>query len=436
MPLNTFETQVLKQVSTQIFEEASRGLGNMLSINMMLGDIDPVENGQFNDIPDLFEGEQPLLVTVKFKSGLSQPLQLLLKAQQAKLLADFMLGGNGVPNTLPITDMQLSAVTEAFTQMFQGAFFRKKSLFRTKVEVATVTTHHYDDLETEALLNHLHHGTIFSLHGQWNIVDQDSKDAIDFVGLVSETWVQQLASLYAVNDELLTQTKQTTDATNTGGVEIVGVKAPSTQEAIQEASSVLQPQMAMVQGQATATEAGLNHTPQAGYASHTGVMGGMASPQGGGFPPPPPPQYAQGGYTVQGVAYPPPVAGYTMPPPPASMGPNALHHGQNVTAQPVQFGNFDANAPAISGVEHQNLQLLMDIQLNLHVELGRSRLSIKEVLELTRGSVIELDRLAGEPVDLYANGKLIAKGEVVVIEDNFGLRVTTIIAPSERVKGL
>jgi flagellar motor switch protein FliN len=66
--------------------------------------------------------------------------------------------------------------------------------------------------------------------------------------------------------------------------------------------------------------------------------------------------------------------------------------------------------------------------------LGRTTMNIKEILELGRGTVLELDRLAGEPVDLFANGKLIARGEVVVIEDNFGLRVTNIVSLQERLK--
>lgn len=106
-----------------------------------------------------------------------------------------------------------------------------------------------------------------------------------------------------------------------------------------------------------------------------------------------------------------------------------------VTVRPVQFSSFD-NQPAVFGEENKNLELVMDITLSLTVELGRTELSIKDVLELTRGSVIELDRVAGEPVDLMANGKLIAKGEVVVIEDNFGLRITSIVSPAERLRGL
>ncbi|HEY9745972.1 MAG TPA: flagellar motor switch phosphatase FliY [Oculatellaceae cyanobacterium] len=111
------------------------------------------------------------------------------------------------------------------------------------------------------------------------------------------------------------------------------------------------------------------------------------------------------------------------------------HNIDPVTVRPVQFSAFD-NQPSVFGEENKNLELVMDITLNLTVELGRTELSIKEVLELTRGSVIELDRVAGEPVDLMANGKLIAKGEVVVIEDNFGLRITSIVSPAERLRGL
>ncbi len=105
-----------------------------------------------------------------------------------------------------------------------------------------------------------------------------------------------------------------------------------------------------------------------------------------------------------------------------------------VTVQPVRFSSFD-NAPQITS-DGKNLDLLMDIKLKLTVELGRTEMPIKKVLELAKGSVIELDKIAGEPVELYANGKLIANGEVVVIEDNFGLRITNILSPDHRLKNL
>ena len=108
---------------------------------------------------------------------------------------------------------------------------------------------------------------------------------------------------------------------------------------------------------------------------------------------------------------------------------------ETVTVQPVRFASFD-DAQNASREANKNLDNLLDIKLQLTVELGRTTLPIKKVLELTRGSIIELDKIAGEPVDLFANGKLIAHGEVVVIEDNFGLRITSMTEPENRLNAL
>lgn len=108
---------------------------------------------------------------------------------------------------------------------------------------------------------------------------------------------------------------------------------------------------------------------------------------------------------------------------------------QPITVQPVQFPSFD-NHLGMKLEGNRNFDLLLDIKLKLTVELGRTELPIKKILELTRGSIIELDKIAGEPVELYASGKMIAKGEVVVIEDNFGLRIISIVSPDDRIKNL
>ena len=104
-----------------------------------------------------------------------------------------------------------------------------------------------------------------------------------------------------------------------------------------------------------------------------------------------------------------------------------------VTIQPVKFAAFD-DSQKVVGDASKNMDNLLDINLRLTVELGRTTLSVRKVLELTRGSIVELEKIAGEPVELFANGKLVAFGEVVVIEDNFGLRITSIAAPEERLK--
>ena len=98
------------------------------------------------------------------------------------------------------------------------------------------------------------------------------------------------------------------------------------------------------------------------------------------------------------------------------------------------FANFPV-APDETPLS-RGLELIMDIPLDVTVELGRVRMLIRDVLDLASGSIIELDRVAGEPVDLLVNGRLVAKGEVVVIEDNFGIRLTEIVSPADRVAGL
>jgi len=83
-----------------------------------------------------------------------------------------------------------------------------------------------------------------------------------------------------------------------------------------------------------------------------------------------------------------------------------------------------------------NLDVVLDIPVNISMEIGRAKISIRNLLQLNQGSVVELDRLAGEPMDVLVNGTLIARGEVVVVNEKFGIRLTDIISPAERVKKL
>jgi len=113
------------------------------------------------------------------------------------------------------------------------------------------------------------------------------------------------------------------------------------------------------------------------------------------------------------------------------------------SAQSMDTGGVSSSSPfsnmLVTGPEAmmpRGMDLILDIPLEVTVELGRVRMLIKDVLELGSGSIVELDRVAGEPVDLLVNGRLIAKGEVVVIEDNFGIRVTEIVSPADRLAGL
>ena len=113
---------------------------------------------------------------------------------------------------------------------------------------------------------------------------------------------------------------------------------------------------------------------------------------------------------------------------PQMMGMNPQMMGmpqQTVNVQPAQFQNFSSNVNAMPSQE--NIGLIMDVPLEVTVELGRTTKSIADILDFAPGTIIELDRIAGEPIDVLVNGKFVAKGEVVVIEESFGIRVTEII---------
>jgi flagellar motor switch protein FliN len=102
---------------------------------------------------------------------------------------------------------------------------------------------------------------------------------------------------------------------------------------------------------------------------------------------------------------------------------------------PAQFANFAAGAAGAAGAGN-DIGMILDIPVQLTVELGRTRIPIKNILQLAQGSVVELETMAGEPMDVLVNGYLIAQGEVVVVNDKFGIRLTDIVTPSERVKRL
>ena len=102
-------------------------------------------------------------------------------------------------------------------------------------------------------------------------------------------------------------------------------------------------------------------------------------------------------------------------------------------AQPAQFEQFAGGADKVAA---QGFDMIMDIPVSLTVELGRTKISIRNLLQLAHGSVVELDGLAGEPMDVLINGTLIAQGEVVVVNEKFGIRLTDIITPQERMRKL
>ncbi len=165
-----------------------------------------------------------------------------------------------------------------------------------------------------------------------------------------------------------------------------------------------------------------NMMPNMGMGGAAGGMG-MNAGMGGGMP-----NMGMGGMGMPNMN----MGGMGMGMQPTmNMGANL---GMNVpNVQSLQFPNLQTN---ISGAEQGNIGLIMDVFMEMTVELGRTKKSIKDILGMGEGTIIELDKLAGEPVDILVNHKPIAKGEVVVIDENFGVRVTEIISPMERVNDI
>jgi flagellar motor switch protein FliN/FliY len=110
--------------------------------------------------------------------------------------------------------------------------------------------------------------------------------------------------------------------------------------------------------------------------------------------------------------------------------------GQKVWANLVEFGDMDDSKLHGEGVKSEKLSFLRDLYLSVYIELGRTQMQIRDILELERGYVIELDKLASEPVDIFVNNKKIAEGEVVVIDKHFGIRITNLLEVEKNIKGM
>ena len=112
-----------------------------------------------------------------------------------------------------------------------------------------------------------------------------------------------------------------------------------------------------------------------------------------------------------------------------------LTNGEPTMAEPTLFGDVHDEPPS-AAARDVNLEMILDVHVNLSMEVGHTRISIRNLMQLNQGSVVELDRAAGEPLDVFVNGTLVAHGEVVVVNDKFGIRLTDVISPAERIRKL
>ena len=301
-----------------------------------------------------------------------------------------MLGGDGLNPAEELNEIHLSAVQEAMNQMMGSAATSMSTIFNKKVDISPPSID---------LMNFSNN------EGTENIPDDDLLVKVSFrlkIGTLIDSNIMQLLPLNFSQN--LVKSLMNPDAEEP----VESVEEQPTPEPEQQIS----PQ-ASANGQTTSQE---QQVQQPMYQQPDSMQQAQQ------------PMYQQPMQQQQQQ----PMYQQPMQQQPMYQQPPVQQSQMNV--QQAQFVDFEqAN---LKQTEARNLNMLMDIPLQITVELGRTKRSVKEILELVSGSIIELDKLAGEPVDVLVNSRLIAKGEVVVIDENFGVRITDILSKEDRLNNL
>ena len=330
-----------------------------------------------------------LVVEVGYVIGINGNNILAIQASDASIIADLMMGGDGLNPQEELTDIHMSAVGEAMNQMMGTVATSLSTMFNKKIDISPPKVN-LIDLGAEDKITDL-------VNNDEPVVKTSFRMEVD--GLIDSEIMQILP---------LDVAKEMVSFLMGGGAEAEAQEAPAPEPAPAPVAPEPAP-VAAAPAPAPAASAPQPAAPQ--YAA-----------------PPQPPQYAAPTQQPQYTA--PPMGAQPVYAPPAYAN-NVVSSG--VPVQNAQFAPL-TNEPV--EVNAANISLIQDVPLQVTVELGRTKKSIREILEFSTGSIIELDKLAGEPVDIHVNGQLTAKGEVVVIDENFGVRITEIVSPMERVQSL
>lgn len=321
-----------------------------------------VEMCSWQDVLDAYE-RPCVFIQIKYTVGLNGTNILVLKEHDVKVITDLMMGGDGTNVEGELSELHLSAISEAMNQMMGSSSTSLSSMLGKTIDISPpesslVDLHSKDPGELSPFLEDRFVKISFRMQID-DLVDSTLMQLypLDFAKSVYETFMAQQMG---------------------GSAEPAPSPAPAPAPAMQPQGGMdmgMQPQMGM---------------PQGGY----GMPPQMGMPQGG--------------YGMQPQMGMP--MGYGMP---------------NVSIQPAQFQSFAPGQGEM--VSAESISLIRDVPLEVTVELGRTSKSISDILEFAPGTIIELDKIAGEPIDVLVNGKFVAKGEVVVIEESFGVRIMEII---------
>ena len=336
-----------------------------------------VEMCNWQDV--LNDYERPcVFIQIKYTVGLNGTNILVLKEHDVKVITDLMMGGDGTNVDGELSDLHLSAISEAMNQMMGSSSTSLSSMLGKTIDISPpeaslVDLHSKEPRELSPFLVDRFVKISFRMQID-DLVDSTLMQLypLDFAKSVYETFMaQQMGSIAAA---------EPTPAP--------APAAPAPTPAPAPDMGMQQPMGMPMGGMDMSMQQQMGMPPQ-GY----GMPQKMGMPMGYGMQP-------QMGMPM----------GYGMP---------------NVSIQPAQFQNFAPGQGEM--VSAESIGLIRDVPLEVTVELGRTSKSISDILEFAPGTIIELDKIAGEPIDVLVNGKFVAKGEVVVIEESFGVRIMEII---------
>ena len=360
--------------------------------------------------------EKPcVFIQIKYTKGLDGTNILVLKEHDVKVITDLMMGGDGTNTEGELGELHLSAISEAMNQMMGAAATSLSTLLQTVIDISPPESSLFDLTEVKdgKEISPFLGGTFVKISFRMQIDDLVDSTImqlypIDFARKLVETFINtQMANIDEVTEKKPEQPENDTTAQ---------IPAPGTDNQTQMNNTNLNGMNQMgnmgMNGMNQMGNMGMNDMNQMNNMGMNGMnkMGNMG----------------MNGMNQMGNM------GMNSMNQMGNMGMNSMNQmgmmgmpGQNVNVQPAQFQSFSNDNMGTTGQE--NIGLIKDVPLEVTVELGRTTKSISDILDFSPGTIIELDRIAGEPIDVLVNGKFVAKGEVVVIEESFGVRITEII---------
>ena len=360
--------------------------------------------------------EKPcVFIQIKYTKGLDGTNILVLKEHDVKVITDLMMGGDGTNTEGELGELHLSAISEAMNQMMGAAATSLSTLLQTVIDISPPESSLFDLTEVKdgKEISPFLGGTFVKISFRMQIDDLVDSTImqlypIDFARKLVETFINtQMANIDEVTEKKPEQPENDTTAQ---------IPAPGTDNQTQMNNTNLNGMNQMgnmgMNDMNQMNNMGMNGMNQMGSMGMNG-MNQMGSMGMNGM-------NQMGNMGMNGMNQ------------MGNMGMNSMNQmgmmgmpGQNVNVQPAQFQSFSNDNMGTTGQE--NIGLIKDVPLEVTVELGRTTKSISDILDFSPGTIIELDRIAGEPIDVLVNGKFVAKGEVVVIEESFGVRITEII---------